>query len=133
LLAKDTDIKRIALAVLLPAPGAGTAFAGSACDKPRNDFDGLYCLNKVYQQSDQDLNVAFGELREKLDNAARDALRAGQIAWLQTRDQSCSKREGSAFFVNLAWATQMTIARTESPQRRYRECISSGCMNGRLQ
>jgi uncharacterized protein YecT (DUF1311 family) len=110
----------------------GSAFSESACDKPRNDFDGLYCLNKIYQQADADLNTAFGQLREKLDSSGREILRKGQINWLRTRDQSCSKHEDTAFYVNLSCATQTTIARTEFLQSRYRECVSSGCMNSRL-
>jgi hypothetical protein len=40
------------LTAMIPAARAQTA-----CDKPRNDFDGLYCLSKIYQQADQDLGV----------------------------------------------------------------------------
>ena len=108
------------------------AIADSACDKPRNDFDGLYCLSKIYQQTDTDLNTAFTQLRDKLDDAGKEALRTTQIAWLKTRDQSCSRHERSGFYVNLVCATNTTTARTEFLQARYRECISSGCMNSRL-
>jgi uncharacterized protein YecT (DUF1311 family) len=103
------------------------AVADSAYDKPRNDFDGLYCLSKVYQQADIDLNSVFTRLRGKIDVAGKEAL-----AWLKTRDQSCSKHEDSGFYVNLACATQTTTNQTEFLQSRYRECISSGCMNSRI-
>ena len=119
-------------AALLVVLTCGRAMADSACDKPRDDFDGLYCLSKVYQHSDSDLNSAFSRLRGRLDDAGRSALRAGQITWLQTRDQSCSKHDDNGFYVNLACATQTTIARTEFLQSRYRECVSSGCMDSRL-
>lgn len=112
--------------------GTGPAFADSACDKPRNDFDGLYCLNKIYEQADSDLNAAFSRLRARLDQPGRDALRTGQLAWLRTRNETCSKREGTAFFVNLNCATRTTIARTQFLQDRYRECVSAGCMDSRL-
>ena len=112
---------------------AGAALAAdSACDTPRNDFDGLYCLSKVYQQADSDLNSAFSRLRDRLDADGRTALRTGQLAWLRTRDQSCSRHEDTGFYVNLACATHTTIARTQFLQSRYRECISSGCLNSRL-
>jgi uncharacterized protein YecT (DUF1311 family) len=111
---------------------ATNASADSACDKPRNDFDGLYCLSKVYQQSDVDLNSAFTQLRDKLDEKGKETLRISQLAWLKTRDQSCSRHDNSGFYVNLVCATQTTIKRTEFLQSRYRECISSGCLNSRL-
>lgn len=108
------------------------AMANSACDNPRNDFDGLYCLSKVYQQSDSDLNSAFARLQEELDTAAKETLRTSQLTWLRTRDHDCSRQDESGFYINLACATQTTVARTEFLQARYRECISSGCMDSRL-
>ena len=118
--------------LVAPCLMAHLARADSSCDKPRNGFDGIYCLSKVYQQSDADLNAAFSQLNGKLDGPGRDALRTSQIAWLQLRDRDCSKHDPSGFYVNLACATRTTISRTEFLQSRYRECISSGCMNSRL-
>ena len=117
-------------AFLAMAPGA--AFADSACNAPRNDFDGLYCLNKIYQQADQDLNASYTKLVPKLDQAGRAALKAGQLAWLRGRNDQCSKREGSAFYVDLSCATQTTIARNQFLEDRYRECVSSGCLDSKL-
>jgi uncharacterized protein YecT (DUF1311 family) len=122
----------VLLAISMVSLISTQAVADSACDKPRNDFDGLYCLSKVYQQADIDLNSVFTRLRGKLDAAGKEALRTSQLAWLKTRDQGCSKHEDSGFYVNLACATQTTTNRTEFLQSRYRECISSGCMNSRI-
>jgi uncharacterized protein YecT (DUF1311 family) len=108
------------------------ALADSACNHPHDDFDGLYCLNKVYQQADADLNTAFGQLRGKLDEAGRAALKSGQLSWIRSRNEECSKREASGFYVNLQCATKSTKLRTQFLQDRVRECISSGCMNSRL-
>ena len=47
----------IAVLALSTAP----AMAETACDHPANDFDGLYCLNKIYQQADHDLNGAYNQ------------------------------------------------------------------------
>ncbi len=126
-----TAIVLLAGGLLCSLPGS-RASADSACDKPHNDFDGLYCLNKVYQQSDADLNNSFSLLRGKLDPSGRSALRSSQIAWLQTRNDSCSKHEDGGFLVNLSCASKMTIERTQFLQDRYRECVSSGCMNSRI-
>ena len=119
---------RLALALTLLA---GPALADSACDKPHNDFDGLYCLNKVYQQADTDLNSTYAKLRVRLDAPGRDTLKTSQLAWLHTRD-ACSKHEADAFYVDLSCATQTTISRTRFLQDRLRECLSAGCMNSRL-
>ncbi len=108
------------------------ARAQSACDKPRNDFDGLYCLNKVYQQADGELNDAYGRLRPRLDASGQAALRSTQLAWLRTRNDTCSKREDTAFFVNLKCATDLTIARTQFLDDRYRECLGAGCVDGAI-
>jgi uncharacterized protein YecT (DUF1311 family) len=111
---------------------SGAAFANSACDRVTNDFDGLYCLNKVYQQADVDLNAAYKALVAKLDADGRATLRKHQLQWMAERNVSCSRREEGTFLVDLDCATRVTIDRTRFLQDRVRECVSSGCMNSRL-
>lgn len=111
---------------------SSTAFANSACDKPRDDFDGLYCLNKVYQEADKELNENYKKLNAKLDNDGKKALKVGQLSWIEERNNGCSKREPSGFFVNLNCATNTTIKRSQFLQDRIRECSSSGCQNSKL-
>ena len=111
---------------------SGSAFATSACDRVTNDFDGLYCLNKVYQQADTDLNVAYKQLVARLDADGRAVLKRGQLTWMAERNASCSMHKDGGFYVDLDCATQMTIDRTRFLQDRVRECVSSGCRNSRL-
>lgn len=111
---------------------AAEASADSACDKPRDDFDGLYCLNKVYLEADKELNENYKKLQAKLDDEGRATLRNTQRAWIEERNTDCSRREGEKFFVNLSCATNTTIARAQFLQDRYRECISAGCQNSKL-
>lgn len=123
-------MQRWIIALLLCAPSA--AFANSACDKPVNDFDGLYCLNKVYQEADKELNENYKKLNEKLDDAGRKVLKTGQLAWMRERNQNCSRHEGEQFYVNLDCAADTTISRSQFLQDRLRECLSSGCQNSKL-
>ena len=123
-------MKKIAFVVLWCA--SCTVFSNSACDKPKNDFDGLYCLNKVYQEADNELNANYKKLTQKLDTEGKSALKAGQLAWITARNQNCSRREGEAFYVNLQCATRTTIERSQFLQDRFRECVSSGCQNSKL-
>ncbi|WP_020561128.1 lysozyme inhibitor LprI family protein [Thiofilum flexile] len=111
---------------------ATSAFANSACDIPKNDFDGLYCLNKVYQEADAELNVNYKKLIAKLDAKGSSALKKGQRAWIEERNSSCSRRDSDGFFINLDCATRVTISRAQFLQDRYRECVSSGCQNSKL-
>lgn len=106
--------------------------ANSNCDKPINDFDGLYCLNKVYGEADKELNERYQELVPLLDAAGKSTLKQGQIAWMKRRNSECSRREGNSFFVNLECATNQTIERVQFLQSRVRECRSSGCLNSKL-
>ena len=121
------------VAFLVTVLAAGPVLGNSVCDRPRDDFDGLYCLNKVYQQADTDLNTTYGRLKPKLDAPGQVALRTGQLAWIGSRNESCSKRENTGFYVNLSCATQTTITRTKFLEDRLRECVSSGCRNSLLQ
>lgn len=111
---------------------SNVALANSACDKPRDDFDGLYCMNKVYQEADAELNSNYKKLMAKLDAAGSAALKKGQLAWMEERNSSCSKKDSQGFFVNLNCATKQTISRAQFLQDRYRECVSSGCQNSKL-
>ena len=123
-------MKKIILAMLVFS--SGPALANSACDRPRNDFDGLYCLNKVYQEADKELNENYKKLSAKLDNAGKQALKSGQLSWIHARNQNCSKHDADGFYVNLDCATQTTITRSQFLQDRVRECASSGCLNSKL-
>lgn len=108
------------------------AFANSACDQPKDDFDGLYCLNKVYQEADRELNENYKKLSGQLDAEGKKALKSGQLVWLEERNTSCSRREPSGFYVNLNCATGTTVKRLQFLQDRIRECASSGCQNSKL-
>lgn len=121
------------LLVLISAAALSTAaLANSACDNPKNDFDGLYCLNKVYQEADAELNANYKKLVARLDSGGAALLKKGQLTWIEQRNAQCSKREAESFFVDLDCATDQTIERTQFLQDRYRECVSSGCRNSKL-
>ena len=117
------------LSLLLPM----AAFANSNCDKPVNDFDGLYCLNKVYGEADKELNQKYGQLAPLLDAQGKAALKQGQLAWMKDRNSQCSRHDETGVLVNLGCATRKTVARVEFLQSRIRECKSSGCQNSKLQ
>ena len=123
-------MKKIFAALALIAPLA--VFANSNCDKPVNDFDGLYCLNKVYSEADKELNQRYSELASKLDAPGKSALKQGQLAWMKQRNNQCSKRDDTGFYVNLRCAAETTIARVDFLQGRVRECKSAGCQNSKL-
>ena len=115
-------------ALLSPA----LALAQQNCDRPRDSFDGLYCLNKVYLQTDADLNQVYGELVAKLPQRDRATLKASQLAWIEERNASCSRKMDNGFFVNLKCATQTTQQRLDVLGERLRECKSSGCQPSKL-
>ncbi|MFO1113729.1 MAG: lysozyme inhibitor LprI family protein [Rhodospirillales bacterium] len=123
-------MKKLAFAVFLLS--ATAAYADTACERPQNDFDGLYCLNKIYQEADKELNESYKKLTAKLDSSGKAALRTSQLAWIEQRNADCSRREGNKFFVNMDCATDTTVARTRFLQDRLRECNSTGCQNSKL-
>ena len=123
-------MKKTILALLLCS--SSVAFANSACDAPKDDFDGLYCLNKVYQEADKELNENYKKLSTKLDSDGKKSLKSAQLSWIEDRNNNCSKRESSGFYVNLNCATSTTIKRAQFLQDRIRECASSGCQNSKL-
>lgn len=102
------------------------------CDQPKNNFDGLYCLNKVYIQTDKDLNDTYQKLQAKLDPEGRKLLKSRQLAWIEKRNKQCSYHDQTGFFVNLQCATDTTLNQLQFLQERERECVSAGCMNSKL-
>ena len=102
------------------------------CDKPRDDFDGLYCLNKVYQESDKELNESYKALRDYLTDEQKAVLKKTQVAWINTRNDECSFRRNGTFFVSLSCTTALTIERTNQLRDRIRECKATGCQAGKL-
>ncbi|WP_346837722.1 lysozyme inhibitor LprI family protein [Microbulbifer sp. SAOS-129_SWC] len=115
------------IAILISSP----VFADN-CDKPRDDFDGLYCLNKVYQESDKELNTAYVELRSFLTNQEKNRLKTTQVSWIKRRNRACSVHKNGQFFVSLQCTTSMTVARTNQLQDRIRECKAIGCQKSKL-
>ncbi len=102
------------------------------CDKPRDDFDGLYCLNKVYQEADKELNRAYSELRGYLNRSEKNQLKKIQISWIKQRNKNCSLRKNSGFYVNLNCTAKTTISRTNTLNDRIRECKATGCRPSKL-
>lgn len=123
-------MKKLALALLLCS--SGLARAETACEHPRDDFDGLYCLNKVYQEADRELNENYQKLTAQLNSTGKAALKSSQLAWIEQRNVQCSRHESGKFFVNLRCATDTTVERTHFLQDRLRECASTGCQNSKL-
>lgn len=111
---------------------SGLSLANEACDNPKDDFDGLYCLNKIYQEADRELNANYRTLVPLLDAAGKAKLKSGQLSWLNTRNAECSRKDATGFYVNLGCATSTTIQRSQFLQDRIRECKSSGCLNSQL-
>ncbi len=102
------------------------------CDHVKNNFDDLYCLNKVYIQTDKDLNDTYGKLAKLLDADGKGKLKTGQLAWMAARNEQCSYQDSRGFFVNMDCATNTTRERLQFLQERVRECQSAGCMKSKL-
>lgn len=109
-----------------------TAASAQNCDYPRNDFDGLYCLSKVYQEADKDLNTTYGKLVKQLNKNQRAILKRGQLAWMRDRNDSCSRYDDYSFLVNMDCATSMTTNRVNFLNERLRECRAGSCRTSRL-
>ncbi|MDH5548131.1 MAG: lysozyme inhibitor LprI family protein [Gammaproteobacteria bacterium] len=102
------------------------------CDKPRDDFDDLYCLNKVYQEADNELNQEYKTLRSFLSESESKVLKKRQVSWIKSRNERCSFRKDGMFFVSLSCTKSMTVNRTNELRDRIRECKSTGCQSSKL-
>ena len=103
------------------------------CDKPINDFDGLYCLTKVYLEADKELNNSYTKLNKALNSTQKSKLKRGQLAWIRDRDERCSYHNDEGFFVNMNCATRTTTQRVNFLNERVRECAAGSCRDSRLE
>ncbi len=102
------------------------------CENPKNDFDGLYCLNKLYVVADKDLNDSYKKLVGKLDASMKNSLKISQRKWIESRNNECSWKDERGFYVNMQCATNKTVERKNFLDERIRECSASGCQAGKL-
>ena len=102
------------------------------CDKPINDFDGLYCLTKVYLEADKELNNSYTKLNKVLNSQQKTTLKRGQLAWMRDRNDQCSYNNDEGFFVNMGCATRVTTERVNFLNDRVRECNAGSCRDSRL-
>ncbi len=102
------------------------------CDKPKNDFDDLYCMNKIFLQADKDLNKSYKKLRKHLKKKGKRKLKYSQRAWISDRNETCSLKKGIFFYVSIDCTAIMTIERTTFLANRIRECKATGCQLSKL-
>ena len=128
------SIGKTALALLTSAAFMFPMLSWGAqnCDKPNNDFDGLYCLTKVYLEADKELNNSYAKLAKQLNSQQKSKLKGGQLAWIRERNDQCSYNNDEGFFVNMSCATRVTTERVNFLNDRVRECSAGSCRDSRL-
>ena len=128
------SIGKTALALLTSAAFMFPMLSWGAqnCDKPNNDFDGLYCLTKVYLEADKELNNSYNKLSKLLNKQQKATLKRGQLAWMRDRNDRCSYNDDEGFFVNMGCATRKTTTRVNFLNERVRECNAGSCRDSRL-
>ncbi len=109
-----------------------TAASAQNCDSPRNDFDGLYCLSKVYQEADNDLGRRYNDLMGYLNSHQKAILKRGELAWIQDRNERCSRYLEDSFLVDMQCGTSTTTNRVNFINERLRECRAGSCRTSRL-
>jgi uncharacterized protein YecT (DUF1311 family) len=130
----NRSIGKMSLAILTSAAFMFPMLSWGAqnCDKPINDFDGLYCLTKVYWEADKELNNSYTKLNKVLNSTQKSKLTRGQLAWMRNRNDQCSYHDEGGFYVNMDCATRTTIKRVNFLNERARECSAGSCRDSRL-
>ncbi|SPL70421.1 lysozyme inhibitor LprI family protein [Acinetobacter stercoris] len=98
------------------------------CDNTRNNFDDIYCTNKVYASADAELNKSYQALRAKLNATQKATLKRSQLAWIRERDSECTH----ASTVDVQCRLSKTQERNHWLRERIRECNTIGCKSSAL-
>ena len=106
--------------------------ARADCSTSKNDFEDVYCYAKIYIDSDNDLNQAYKALVAKLNAEQKSALKKGQLAWMQSRNDECGQTDSDGYYVDLSCAVDTTRARTKFLRARKAECEAGSCDAGKL-
>ena len=108
---------------------SGLSFANN-CENPRNTYDDIYCLNKVFQDADRELNKSYATLRTYLNDNQKTILKRSQVTWIKQRDANCSNEEARTVFVQCN--LDETTSRNAWLRERIRECKTIGCKTSSL-
>ena len=100
------------------------------CENPRNTYDDVYCINKVFHDADRDLNKSYAELRKHLTQSQKNTLKRSQLAWIKQRDANCSNEAQGMVFAQCN--LDETTTRNLWLRERIRECKTIGCQSKRL-
>ena len=119
--------KLVALLVLLGI--SGISFANN-CENPRNTYDEVYCLNKVFASADRELNQNYQKLRGHLNQRQKNILKTAQLSWIRERDARCSDDEIQTVYVRCNLSE--TTSRNAWLRERIRECQTIGCQTQKL-
>lgn len=101
--------------------------AADNCAKPRDDFDSLYCLNKIYIETDKELNTVYTELRSTMGYVEKARLRNLQLDWIKQRNARCGLKKDGQFYVSLSCVTNTTEHQISVLRKKLRECKAVGC------
>lgn len=59
------------------------------CESPGTQLELNQCAAEAYRYADRSLNKTYAELRARLSEAQRQALKSAQSAWVKFRDLDC--------------------------------------------
>lgn len=117
-----TFLKAFLIGVAL---SSSVAQAQSECDKYKTSYDQTYCFAKLFLESDKELNVVYGELRNQLKEPVRTQLTGIQRDWIKHRDSKCE----SAGAIHVDCNYRVNRERAEYLRDRARECKAGTCRN----
>lgn len=102
------------------------------CDRTRNSFDSIYCTNKIYADTDAELNKNYQQLRQRLNSSQKAMLKRSQLRWIRQRDARCDTSDAHSNSVDVDCRLQQTQSRNDWLRERVRECKTVGCKTSLL-
>ncbi len=103
-------------------------YAADGCTTPRSQYDKVYCVAKLFVQSDTDLNDTYKNLTKLLTPKTKQKLVKVQRNWIKFRDDSCMDNDG----LNVECNYQINKARVTYLEDRLRECKIEHCQENLL-
>ena len=102
-----------------------------SCNNAGTQAEMEQCATQALNQADAELNQAYVDYRNRLDQRQQDLIRDVQLAWIKYRDLSC--KYASADVSGSARALALQTCLTEKTQERTQEIKAlANCPEGEL-
>jgi uncharacterized protein YecT (DUF1311 family) len=106
--------------------------ANAGCENPRPGYDEVYCMAKLFMESDNELNKAYRDLGSLLTTDQKKTLKSRQVQWIKYREKKCFQESNRGGIISVSCNFQVNKSRTKFLLDRITECKIGACKSSEI-